>query len=81
MDRRAITRPVVIVVVLPLAELLVEQVDVIRDAVAIEQLVELLVIDPVRSLDLAVEVRGSRPDIDVADVARLQMPMKGRGAS
>ncbi len=37
--------PVVIVVVLPLAQLLIEQVDVVGDAVAVEQLIELLVID------------------------------------
>ena len=36
----------VIVVVLPLAQLLVEQVNVVADAVLVEQLVELLVIDP-----------------------------------
>ena len=40
-------RPVVIVVVLPLAQLLVEQVDVVGDAVLVEQLVELLVVDAV----------------------------------
>ena len=34
----------IIVVILPLTQLLVEQVDVVRDAVAIEQLVELLVV-------------------------------------
>jgi hypothetical protein len=44
----------VIVVVLPLAQLLVEQVDVIGDAVLVEELVELLVIDTVRAFDLAV---------------------------
>jgi hypothetical protein len=35
----------VIVVVLPFAQLLVEQLDVVRDAVFIEQLVELFLID------------------------------------
>ncbi len=45
----SIERPVramVIVVVLPLAQLLVEQVDVVRDAILVQQLIELLVIDP-----------------------------------
>ena len=38
----------VIVVILPLTELLIEQMDVIGDAVSIEQLVELLVIHAMR---------------------------------
>ena len=40
-------RAMVIVVVLPVAQLGVEQVDVICDAIPIQQLVELLVGDPV----------------------------------
>jgi hypothetical protein len=44
----------IIVVVLPLTQLLVEQVDVVGDAVPVEELVELLVIHPVRALDFAV---------------------------
>ncbi len=40
-------RPVVIVVVLPLPQLLAEQVNVVGDPVLIEELVELLVINPV----------------------------------
>jgi hypothetical protein len=39
-------RTVVIIVVLPLAQLVVEQVDVIRHAVLVQQLIELLVVDP-----------------------------------
>ena len=39
-------RAVVIVVVLPLAQLGVEQMDVVSDAVPIQQLVELLGVDP-----------------------------------
>jgi hypothetical protein len=35
----------VIVVVLPLPEPVVEQVDVVGDAVAVEELIELLVVD------------------------------------
>jgi hypothetical protein len=42
----------VIVVVLPLTQLLVEQVDVVGDAVPIEQLVELLIVHAMRALDL-----------------------------
>jgi hypothetical protein len=40
-------RPVVMVVVLPLPQLLIEQVDVIRDALFVEELVELFVVDAV----------------------------------
>ena len=40
-------RSVVVVVILPRAQLLVEQVDVIGDAGAVQELVKLLVIDPV----------------------------------
>ena len=44
----------VIVVVLPLTQLLVEQVDIVGDAVPIEQLVELLIVHAMRALDLTV---------------------------
>ena len=39
--------PVVIVVVFPLAKLGVEQMDIVGDALLVEKLIELLVIDPV----------------------------------
>ena len=68
----------VIVVVLPLAQLFVEQVKVIADAALVEQLVKLLVIDAMRALDLPVEMRCPRPDVDVADVERLEVPVKLR---
>jgi hypothetical protein len=50
----------VTLVVLPLPQLLVKQVNVVGDAIGIEQLVELLVVHPVRALNLAVQcgVRG-----------------------
>ena len=66
----------VIVVILPLSQLVVEQVNVVRDAVTVEQLVELLVVDPVRPLDLAVQPGGPRADLRVVDIAFLQVPMK-----
>ena len=47
-------RSVVIVIVLPLAKLVVKQVDVVRDAALVEQLVERLVIHAVRSLDFPI---------------------------
>jgi hypothetical protein len=39
-------RAIVIVVVLPLAQLFVEQMDVVGDAVLVEELIKLLVVDP-----------------------------------
>ena len=47
-------RTMVIVVILPLTQLLVEQMDVIGDAVLVEQLVELLIIHAMRALDFTV---------------------------
>ena len=64
----------VIVVILPLFQLGVEEVNVVGDAVLVEELVKLLVVDAMGSLDLAVQVWGSRPDVDVADVTFFEMP-------
>ena len=69
-------RTVVIVVVLPLPQFLVEQVDVVADAVLVEQLVELLVIDAVRALHFAVEARCPGTDVDVPNVQRLEVPVE-----
>jgi hypothetical protein len=69
-------RPVVIVVVLPLAQLLVEEMNVIVDAVLVQELVELLVVDAVGPLDLAVEVRRPGANVDMADVQAVQVPVK-----
>ena len=44
-----------IVVVLPLTQLLIEEGDVVTDAVCVQELVELLVVDAVRALDLTVQ--------------------------
>ena len=71
-------RPVVIVVVLPFAQLLVEQVDVVRDATAVQQLIELLVVNSVRAFDLPVEMRRPRPDVDVANIQGLEVPVESR---
>jgi len=71
-------RPVVIVVVLPLPQLLVEQVNVVGDAVLVQELIELLVVDAVRSLHLAVQMRCSRPDVEMADVQGLEAPVRVR---
>jgi hypothetical protein len=42
------------VIVLPFFQLRVEEVNIVRDAVAIKELVELLIVDPMGSLGLAV---------------------------
>ena len=68
--------PVAIVVVLPLAQLLVEQMNVVGDAVLVQELIELLIVNAVRPLHLAVEVRRARTDIRVADVERIEMPVE-----
>ena len=69
-------RSVVIVVVLPLFELRVEQLNVVCDPTTVEELIELLVIDPMGPFDLAVEMGCAGPDVDVPNVAVLQMPME-----
>jgi len=68
--------PVVVVVVLPLAQLLIEKVDVVADPVLVEQLVELLVVDAMRPFDFPVEARCSRTDVDVVNVEFLQVPVR-----
>jgi hypothetical protein len=45
---------VIVIEVLPLAKLVIKQVDIVRDAVFVQQLIELLLIDAVRAFDLAV---------------------------
>ena len=71
-------RTMVIVVVLPLAQLLVEQVDVVGDSVLVEELVELLIVDPVRSFDLAVQMRCPWTDAHVSNVQGVESPVKVR---
>jgi len=51
-------------------------VNVVGDAVLVEELVELLVVDAMGSFDLAVQVWCPRPDVDVADVEGFEMPVK-----
>src|SRR5262245_49036784 len=68
----------VIVIVLPFAQLVIEQVNVVGDAALIEELVELLVVDTMRSFDFPVEMWGPRPDVDVPDIAIFEMPVEVR---
>ena len=58
--------PVVVVVVLPFLEFLVEQAGVVLDD-TVEQPVELFGVDAVGALDFPVEPRRRRADVDVAD--------------
>ena len=71
-------RPVVVVVVLPFAQLLVEQVNIVRYAALVQELVELLIVRAMRALDLAIEVRRPRADVDMANVQCLYVPMELR---
>jgi hypothetical protein len=66
---------VVVVEVLPLAELVVEDLGVI-DHDAVEQAVELLGVDAVGALDLAVEPRRVGLDVDVADALVQDVPVE-----
>jgi hypothetical protein len=65
----------VVVVVLPLLEFLGEQAGVVDD-LAFQEPVELLSVDPVTSLDLAVQPRGAGPDVDVVDALVQQVPVE-----
>src|SRR5829696_4881030 len=58
--------PVIVVEVLPLAQLVVEELGVV-DHHPVQQAVELLDIDAMGALDLAVESRGAGLDVDMAD--------------
>ena len=58
----------VIIVVLPLPQLLVEQMDIVGDAVFVEELVELLLIDAVLPFHFTVQVGRPRLDVGVTDV-------------
>jgi len=73
-------RSVVIVVVLPFAQLVIEQVDIVGDAVSVQELVELLLIYAMRALHLAIKVRCPGSNVDMADVALLEMELtRSRG--
>ena len=52
--------------------------DVVGDAVGVRELVELLVVDAMGALDLAIEMRGARANVHVSDVEAFQVPMKLR---
>jgi hypothetical protein len=61
-------RTVVIVIVLPLPQLLIEQVDIVGDAACVQELVELLVIDAMGPFAFAIEVRSSGANVGVAHI-------------
>ena len=67
--------PVVVVVVLPFLEFLVEQAGVVLND-AVEQAVELFGVDAVRTLHFSVESGGGRPDVDMADALVKHMPVE-----
>ena len=67
--------PVVVVEVLPLAELVVEDLGVINHD-PVQEPVELLGVDAMGALDLAVEPGRSRLDVDMADALVQDMPVE-----
>ena len=74
----AIGLVIVVQLVLSFAQLLVEQVNVVGYAALVEELVELPVVNPMEALNLAIEVRCPRSDVDMANVQRLEVPMELR---
>jgi hypothetical protein len=72
--------PVEVVVVLPLAELVVEDLRVVDD-LALEQPVELLLVDAVRAFNLAIEPGGLGADVDVLDAFWIEWISNGSLAS
>jgi hypothetical protein len=67
--------PVVVVEVLPLAQLVVEELGVV-DHDPVQEPVELLGVDAVGALDLAVEPRGAGLDVDMANAPVEGMPVE-----
>lgn len=66
----------VVVVVLPFLELVVEGGEVTQDD-AVEQAVELFGVDAVRAFHLAVQPRCGGADVDVADALVQDVPVEG----
>jgi hypothetical protein len=67
--------PVVVVEVLPLAELVVEDLGVV-DHDAVQEAVELLGVDAVGAFHLAVEPGRAGLDVDMADALVQHLPME-----
>ena len=67
-----------VVEVLPFLELVVEHVGVVDDDAVVEHSVELLVVDPVRSLHLPSSRGVCGLDVDVADLAVEDVPVELR---
>jgi len=70
--------PIEVVVVLPLAQFPVEQVDALANRAVFQELVELLVVDSMGPLYLAIESGCSRSNVDVPDVEVFEVPAKFR---
>jgi hypothetical protein len=71
-------RTVIIVIVLPLSQLLIEEVNIVGDAVIVQELIKRLVVHAMGSFHLPIQMRCSRADIHVADVERLEVPVEAR---
>ena len=68
----------IVVVVLPFTQFLVEQMDVIADAILIPATGRTPVVDAVRPLHFAVQPGCAGPNVTVPDVSTLQVPMELR---
>ncbi len=69
-------RSVEIIEVLPLLQPLVEETGVV-DHHSLEHALELLVVDPMGSLHLAVQPPSARFDVDVGDAPIQEVPVEG----
>lgn len=75
-------RTVVVVVVLPLAKLLVEQVDVVGDSVLVEELIELPGLERTRHESTACpDQPGQKKQLNEREVEELWQQFTGRDAS
>ena len=52
--------------------------DIVGNAIFVEELVKLLVVDPMGPFHFAIQMRGSRPNVDVADIQCIEPPVEVR---
>ena len=68
--------PVVIVVVFPLLQFFIKQLNIVCNPTVVQQLVKLLIVHAMRALDFPIEMRRAWPDVDVPNVLGFEMPME-----
>ncbi len=69
-------RSMVIVIVFPLSQVLVKELDVVGNPTLIEHLIKLLIVHAMRALHFPVEVGGAWSNIHMANVFGFEMPVK-----